>query len=116
MITPLVWPDQRPWGVMVSAGLRTHAKPNSYSGADAKGAADVERAAVTLDDMLHDREAQSSAAGSTAARGVHAIETLGDPRQVFARDPCSMVRDAKDQPIRINSAVTSIGAPGSSHP
>src|SRR5436190_17266322 len=59
---------------------------NADAGADADCAAQVEGAAVALDDVLDDGEAKAGAAGFAAARRIDAVEALGHSRQMLARD------------------------------
>ena len=47
--------------------------------------------AVGLGDMLDDCQSQSGAAQFSAARFVHSIKSLEDPRQMFPADPASVV-------------------------
>src|SRR5258708_9289299 len=54
---------------------------------------DGERAAMAVDDVLDDREPEPGAAERARAAGVDAIESLGQPRQVLARDPLPLVGD-----------------------
>ena len=59
----------------------------------ARLAVDVELAAVTLHDVLDDRQPEPGAAGLARAAAVDAIEALGQPRQMDARDPWAAVDD-----------------------
>ena len=52
----------------------------------ARLALDRKLATVPIEDVLDQRETQARAAFSAALRDVDAIETLGQPRQVFRRD------------------------------
>src|SRR5262245_42774571 len=57
-------------------------------------AVDRQRAAMAVDDVLDDGEAQPGSAELTRAAGVDAVEPLGQARQVLARDAVALVRDA----------------------
>src|SRR5689334_8560950 len=59
-----------------------HAEPAAHSGL----AADGDGAAHALHQVLHDREAEARSPQLAAARLVHAIETLEQPRQVLGPD------------------------------
>ena len=48
---------------------------------------------MTFDDMLDDGETQACPSGFAAARRIDAIEALGDPRQVFARNARTVIAD-----------------------
>ena len=54
-------------------------------------AVDFEKAAVAVDDVLDDREAEPGAAHLARARGVDPVKALGQPRQVLARDAVAAV-------------------------
>src|SRR5512145_2003123 len=56
-------------------------------------ARDVEPAAMPLQRVLHDREAEPGAAELARAPGVDAVEPLGHPRQVLGRDSDPGVAD-----------------------
>ena len=53
---------------------------------------DLQIRLMTVEDVLDDREPQSRAAGIAAVGCVHAVEPLGQARQVLGRDPWSVVR------------------------
>src|SRR5258708_9571253 len=76
---------------------------------DAELAGDVETAAVAVDDMLDDGEAESGAAQGARARRVDAIETLGQPGQVLAPDAFAVVAH-RDGDRRRRAAA--LGEPG----
>ena len=59
---------------------------------------DVDRAAVRLSDLPHDREPESAAAARTRAPVVGAPEAVEDPLAVLGRDPGAVVRDGKPGP------------------
>ena len=50
------------------------------------------RAAVQLDEVLHDRQPEPGAAGIAGARLVDAVEALEDPRQILVRNARALVR------------------------
>ena len=56
-------------------------------------ARDVELAAVTLHDVLDDRQPEPGAAGLARAAAVDAIEALGQPREMLAGDAAAAVDD-----------------------
>ena len=61
-------------------------------------------AAVRLDEVLHDRQAEPGPALGARAAGVHAIEALEDPRQVFRRDADAGVAHADRNAARRRAA------------
>ena len=54
-------------------------------------ALDVEPAAMAVDHVLDDGEAEAGAAELARARGVDAVEALGEPRQVAGRNAVALV-------------------------
>src|SRR5271169_675915 len=76
----------------------------------AGGAFDIKKAAVTIEDVLNDCEPQSGSAHIARARGVDAVEALGQARQVFARDTLSTVAHGYRNEGAL-SAITTIGRP-----
>src|SRR5215218_8130154 len=54
---------------------------------------DRQAAAMTVDDVLDDRESQSRPPLLTAGWGTHAIEALGQARQILESDARAMVAD-----------------------
>jgi hypothetical protein len=59
--------------------------------AGAEGALDVEKSAVAVEDVLDDREPEPGAAHFARARGIDAIESLGQSRQMLAGDALALV-------------------------
>src|SRR5271167_4530000 len=57
---------------------------------------DAEPAAMARDDMLDDGEAKAGAALRAALAGGHAIEPLGEARQMFRRDAGTVIADVQD--------------------
>ena len=53
---------------------------------------DGEAAAVALDDMLDDRQAEAGAAERAAAAGVDPVEALGHAGDMLGRDALALVR------------------------
>src|SRR5690242_11906163 len=74
-----------------SAALRDLWQVDGEDGALALLALDVERTAMVADDMLDDGEAEPGAAQLARAGGIDAVEALGQPRQVLARDALAVV-------------------------
>src|SRR5215471_13731505 len=60
-------------------------------GALADLAFDLEHAAMAVDDVLDDGKAEPGAAHRPRARGIDAVEALGEARYVLAPDPLAMV-------------------------
>src|SRR5689334_13600777 len=85
---------------MVSS-LGRDRKPYGDPRPGADRAPDVEHSAMPLDDMLDDGEAKAGAGGLAAAGGIDAVEALGHPRQMLARDPRAMVGDGKREPSAV---------------
>src|SRR5258707_869889 len=84
-----------------SAGSIGHEKADRDTGPDPDCAPDLKRPFVALDDMLDDREPEPGAAGFAAARRVDAVETLGQTRQMLARDAGAEVGDGDDDPAAV---------------
>src|SRR5579885_1739385 len=57
-------------------------------------AVDVERATMVVDDVLDDGEAEAGAAQFARAPGIDAVEALGEPRQMLARDALAVIAHA----------------------
>src|SRR5262245_66555966 len=56
---------------------------------------------MSLDEVLHDRQAEPRPADLARSRLVHSVEALGDPRWIGRRDPDARVADADlDAPVR----------------
>src|SRR6185437_7483900 len=72
---------------------RRHRQVDGEDRALAQLALDVECAAVVAHDVLDDGEAEPGAAQLARAGGIDAVEALGEPRQVLARDALAMVAD-----------------------
>jgi hypothetical protein len=83
-----------------SGAKRTRVRPADEPEARALAglALDVDLAAVALHHVLDDRQAQPGAAGVARAAAVHAVEALGQPRHVLARDAEAGVGDRS--PVR----------------
>src|SRR3546814_21105392 len=60
-------------------------------------ALDLQPRLVQLQDVLDDRQAQAGAAGLARAAGGHAVEAVGDPRQVRGGDAVAAVAHRKDR-------------------
>ena len=52
---------------------------------------------MAVDDMLDDGEAEAGAAELARARGIDAIEALGEPRQMVGRNAVALVADGDRQ-------------------
>ena len=75
---------------------------------DAELALDVDLAAVVLDDVPDDGEAEPGAAGRARASLVDAVEALEDPRHLVGRDADALVGDGdRDRGRRCASAASS---------
>src|SRR5215471_2549971 len=61
--------------------------------AGAHGTVDVERAAMAVEDVLHDGEAEAGAAELARPHGLDAVEALGQAWQMLARDALALVHD-----------------------
>src|SRR5258708_37402109 len=61
-------------------------------------ALDVEAAAVAVDHVLDDGEAEAGAAQLARARGVDAVEALGEPRQMVGGNAVALVADGDGHP------------------
>src|SRR6185437_16366825 len=59
----------------------------------AKLALDFQQAAMMIDDVLDDGEPEAGAAQRARPRRVDAVETLGEAREMVARDPLALVAD-----------------------
>src|SRR5690349_10967200 len=62
-------------------------------------ARDLQRGAVAIQRVLHDREPQARAAALARAPPVDAIETLGEPRDVLRGDADARVLDIESRPL-----------------
>src|SRR5947209_5763218 len=66
----------------------------------ARGALDVEPAAMAVDHVLHDREAKPGAAELAGAGGVDTVEALGESRQVRGGNAVALVAHGdRDVPL-----------------
>ncbi len=78
------------------AGARYVRRPRRHAdgegGALAGGARDLDRAAVQRDQLLDEREPDPRALVAAAARALHAVEAIEDPRQLVGGDPDPRVR------------------------
>src|SRR5260370_35154879 len=78
---------------VVATGSIRGSQPDGKARAFAEGAGDVEPAAVAVQDVLDDREAETGAAQFPRSGVVDAAEALGPPRQVLAGDAVALVAD-----------------------
>src|ERR1700730_18039126 len=67
------------------------AQEDSEHRAGAEGAVDIEKSAVAVEDVLDDREPEPGPAHFARARGVDAVEPLGQSRQVLAGDALALI-------------------------
>src|SRR5258708_11588414 len=74
---------------ILAGGRQRHREGRALAGR----ALDVEAAAVAVDDVLDDGEAQPGAAQLARAGGVDAVEALGESRQVACRTAVALVAD-----------------------
>src|SRR5688572_9041783 len=102
-----------------ASGARQHFPWRDAAGGKAAGkraalalhAGHFEPAAVALQRVLDDGEAETRAAELSRSAGIDAVETLGQPRQVLGRDPDAGVAklDARaalvDPPAHVDAAV-----------
>src|SRR5262249_9943330 len=77
------------WGPGRCGGVR--AQENGEHRAGAEGALDVEKSAVTVEDVLDDREPEPGPAHFARARGIDAVEAFGQPRQMLAGDALTLI-------------------------
>ena len=61
----------------------------------ALNAADIQPPAMALDNMFDDGKAEAGAAHRAAATRIDAIETLGQPGELFWRDALALIGDAQ---------------------
>ena len=86
---------------LVSAGGSSAARSRLAGNTDREGrahagrAVDLQLGAVALRHVLDDRQAQPGAAGFARAAAVHAVEALGQPRNVLGRDARARCRAPK---------------------
>src|SRR5215471_21290001 len=73
------------------AGLRV--QKDSENRPCARRAVDLEKAAMVIEDVFHNRQAEPRAAHLAGAGRVDAIKTFGQPRQMLARDALAMISD-----------------------
>src|SRR6516162_4245712 len=76
---------------------RHQAEAHGEHRAGPQAAFDGESAQVTIEDMLDERETQSGAALGAALSDIDAIESLGQTRQMFGRNPRPVVAYAHDR-------------------
>src|SRR6478672_3375807 len=100
---PLFWPTNALPGQMVSESSGGGRQSHAHRGAHAQSAADVERTAVPLDDMLDDGEPQASATRFAATGLVRPVKALGNARQMLPRDPRPVIGDADLHPAAVPS-------------
>jgi len=55
---------------------------------------------MARDNMFHDGETKPGAAFGPALAGIDPVETFGQPRQMFGRDPGAMVADDQNTLVR----------------
>src|SRR5437879_845837 len=79
---------------ILAGGRQRYRKGRALAGC----ALDVEAAAVAVDDVLDDGEAQPGATQLARARGVDAVEALGEPRQMVGGDAVALVADGDGDP------------------
>ena len=76
----------------VSDGIgRVRPQENGKARPECWRAFDLEKAAMTIEDVLDDRQAQPSAAQLARPRRIDPVKPLGQPGQMLARDSLTMV-------------------------
>src|SRR6266496_2945072 len=66
---------------------------------DAQSTVGADRTAMSLNQMLHNRQAETRSSCLTRSAAVGAVETLEDPRQMLRRNPAASVADRQRNPV-----------------
>ena len=90
---PHLAPGRRPASALrLRGGGRLQRQPHLETRAARFGVAHLDRPAVALNDLAHDRQPEAGATGVTPPAGIEACEPLEDPLPLRLRDPGSVVR------------------------
>src|SRR3954465_5583269 len=84
----------RRWGITRGGGGSSRRKIGRESGAHARRAFDHQRAMMAVDDVFHDGEAESGARDFASLLAGNAVESLGEPGQMLARDTSAAIGNA----------------------